>query len=83
MSISKILIDLCVIRQKLNDTFLDIVCSILVVKVLMEKKGVGLKINGTQSVRIRDGSVKFKNCSKQLFVLFAACAVFESILKGF
>ena len=82
MSLSRILIDLCVIRQKVNDTFGDIVCSILVVKVLMENKGVCLKINDTQSVKIRGGSVKFNNSFKQIAVMFTIFPRFESILKG-
>ena len=40
-----------------------------------------MKINGKQSVKLRSGSIKFKNCFKQLAVQFKIYADFESILK--
>ena len=49
----------------------------------MENKGVCLKINDTQSVKIRGGSVKFNNSFEQIAVMFTIFARFESILKGF
>ena len=50
---------------------------------LAEHKEVCLKINGKQSVKLRDGSIKFNNYSKQLVVLFKIYAEFEFLLKGF
>ena len=41
-----------------------------------------MKINGKQSVKLRNGSVKFKNCFKQLTVPFKIYSDFESVLKG-
>ena len=51
-------------------------------KVLEEHKKVCLKINGKQSVKLRSGSINFKNHSKQLAVPFKIYADSESILKG-
>ena len=41
-----------------------------------------LKINGKQNVKLRSGSIKFKNYFKQLAVPFKIYADFESLLKG-
>ena len=70
MSVSKILTDLCVIRQKIRikNTFADIVYNVLA--VLEEHKKVCLKVNGKESLKLKSGSIKFKNCSKQLSVPF-------------
>ena len=59
MSILKTLIDLCVIRQKIRikKTFADIVCNVLVVKILQEHKEIYLKINGKQSLKLISGSI--------------------------
>ena len=55
LSISRLLIDLCVIRQKIRikNTFAD-----MFYYVLQEYKKVCLKINGKQSVKLRSGSIK-------------------------
>ena len=51
-------------------------------KVLEEHQKVCLKINGKQSVKLKSGSIKFKNHFKQLAVPFKIYADFKSILKG-
>ena len=66
MSISKILTNICAIRQKIRikNTFSSIVCSVLVVKQSWRSaEKVCLKIAGKQSVKLRDGTIKFKNYS--------------------
>ena len=70
MSVSKILTDLCVIRQKIRikNTFADIVYNVLA--VLEEHKKVCLKVNGKESLKLKSGSIKFKNRFKQLSVPF-------------
>ena len=85
MHISKILIGLCAIRQKIRikTTFADIVYSILIVKKSSKiMKKVCLKINSKQSVNLRSGLIKFKNYFIQLAVPFKIYAVFKSALKG-
>ena len=52
-------------------------------RVLVEHKNTCMKINGKQCVKLRSGSIKFKNHFKQLAVSFRIYADFESILKGF
>ena len=49
--------------------------------VLQKHKKVCLKINGKQSIKLRSGSIKFKNYSKQLAAPFKIYADFESVLK--
>ena len=70
MSVSKVLTDLCVIRQKIRmkNTFSDIVYNVLA--VLEEHKKVCLKVNGKESLKLKSGSIKFKNWFKQLSVPF-------------
>ena len=51
-------------------------------KVLIEHKENCLIINGKQSVKLKSGSISFKNYFKQLPVLFKIYADFECILKG-
>ena len=51
-------------------------------KVLVDYKEVCLKINGKHTVKLRSGSIKFKNYFKQLFVPFKIYADFECSLKG-
>ena len=85
MHISKILIGLCAIRQKIRikTTFADIVYSILIVKKSCKiMKKMFLKINSKQSVNLRSGLIKFKNYFIQLAVPFKIYAVFKSALKG-
>ena len=50
-------------------------------KVLEEHKEVCLKISGEQTVKLRSGSIKFKNCFKQLAVPFTIYADFECNVK--
>ena len=50
-------------------------------KVLIEHKENCLIINGKQSVKLKSGSVSFKNYFKQLHVPFKIYADFECILK--
>ena len=51
-------------------------------KVLIEHKENCLMINGKQSVRLKSGSISFKNYFKQLSAPFKIYADFECILKG-
>ena len=83
-SISRILIDLCAIRQKIRiKTHFCKYCLACFSseKVLQEHKKVCLKINGKQSIKLRNGSIKFKNYFKQLALLFKKYADFEFVLK--
>ena len=69
MSISKILTDLCAIREKIK--IKKHFCRYCLQyfsseEVLIDHKKVCLKINGKQSVKLRSGSIKFKNSFKQL-----------------
>ena len=85
LSISKILTDLCAIRQKIRikNTFEDILYNFLVVKKSCKNiKKLFLKINGKRSVKLRSGSIKFKNHFKQLAVPFKIDTDFESVLKA-
>ena len=50
-------------------------------KLVIEHKNVYLKINGKQSVKLRNGSIKFRKYFKQLAVTFKIYADFESVLK--
>ena len=50
-------------------------------KVLQEHKETCLKINGKQTVKLKSGSIWFKNHFKQLVVPFKIYADFESISK--
>ena len=52
-------------------------------KVLQEHKENYLIINGKQSVKLRSGSIKFKNYFKQLAEPFKIYADFESLFKKF
>ena len=49
---------------------------------LVDYKEVCLKVNSKQSVKLRNGLIKFNKYSKQLAVLFKIYANFESVLKG-
>ena len=73
ISISNILIDLCVIRQKkrLKKHFCKYCLQYFSKeKILIEQKEICMKINGKQSAQLKRGSVKFKNYFKQLAVPF-------------
>ena len=50
-------------------------------KILQEHSKVCLKMNGKQSVKLKSGSIKFKNNFKQLAVPFMIYADFDSLLK--
>ena len=84
MSISKILTGLRAIRQKIRiKTLSHMLFTIFSSKkVLQEHKEICLVINGKQSVKLKSGSIKFKNHFKQLAVPFKIYADFKSILKG-
>ena len=85
MSILKIFIGLCSIRQKIGKKkqfrryCLQHFSS---EEVFMEHKEICLKVNGKQNVKSRNGSINFKNYSKQLAVTFKIYANFEYVLKG-
>ena len=51
-------------------------------KILIKHKENCLIINGKQNVKLKKGSIEFKNHFKQLAVPFKICADFESLLKG-
>ena len=51
-------------------------------KILIEHKENCLIMNGKQSVKLKSGSISFKNYFKQLPVPFKIYAVLECILKG-
>ena len=72
MSLSKILTDLCVIKQNINNNN-KYFCKCCLQffsseKVLTEQKETCLKINGKQTVKIKSGSIGFKNHFKQLVI---------------
>ena len=85
MCISKILTDLCAIKQKkrkINKYFCK--CCLQCFsseKVLIEHKENCLIISGKQSVKLKSGSISFKNYFKQLPVSFKIYPNFECILK--
>ena len=84
MPVSRILISLCVIRQKIRIkiSIADIVLRCFSrEKVLMEHKEVCLKLNGKQNAKLRSGSIKFQNYFKQLAVPFKIYIDFDSFFK--
>ena len=67
MSILKLLTDLCVTRQKnKNQKHFCKYClrCFSGERVFVEHKKICLKINGKQTVKLRSGSIKFKNYFK-------------------
>ena len=62
MSILKLLTDLCVTRQKNKNK--KHFCKYCGERVFVEHKEICLKINGKQTVKLRSGSIKFKNYFK-------------------
>ena len=95
MCISKILTDLCTIKQRIKIIFFPKCClqcfssentkkikKIDRTQILIEQKENCLIINGKQSVKLKSGSISFKKYFKQLPVLFKIYADFECILKG-
>ena len=76
--------DPCVIKQKIKikNILANVVYSVLIVKkFLIKHKENSLIINGKQSVKVKSGSISFKNYFKQLPVPFKIYADFECILK--
>ena len=66
--ISKILTDLCSIRQnvKIKNTYANIVYRGLgYERLLIEYRKICVEINGKQSVKLESGSIKFENYFKQ------------------
>ena len=51
-------------------------------RVLIEHNKIGLKVNGKQSVKLRNVSTKFNNYPNPLAAPFKIHADFESVLKG-
>ena len=51
-------------------------------KILIKHRGNCLITNGKQGIKLKSGSIGFKNYFKQLVVLFKICDDFESALKG-
>ena len=49
---------------------------------MIEHKETSLEINDQKTVKLRNGSIKFKSYLKQLAVPFKINADFESLLKG-
>ena len=85
MSILKILTDLCAIRQNISVKkyfFRYCLQCFSSERVLIKHKKNCLVINGKQSVKLKTGTIKFKNHFKQLAVPFKIYADFESVLKG-
>ena len=84
--ISKILTDLCVIKQKTKiENIVVYKCCLQCFsseKGLIKHKGNFLIINGKQSIKLKSGSIEFKNYFKQLTVPFKICDDFECLLKG-
>ena len=81
MFILKLLTDLCAIRQNVRKkTLPDVVYNILVVKEFKNKETC-LKINGKQTVKLRSGSIKFKNHFQRLAAPFRICPDFKCIVK--
>ena len=80
MYISKILTDLCAIKERIRikNKFANVVYNVLVVKKFGKNKKNCSIINGKQSVKLKSGSIYFK----QLPALFKIYADFECILKG-
>ena len=84
MCISKILIDLCLIKQKIRQE--NIFCKYCLQcfsskEILIEHRTDCLVINGKQNVKFKSGTIKFKSYFKQLTVPFKIYAGFECILK--
>ena len=85
MCISKTLTDLCAIKQYNKNKKYFCKCCLLCFsseKVLIEHKENCFIINGKQSVKLKSGSISFKNYFKQILAPFKIYADFECILKG-
>ena len=67
VSISKILTNLCSVRQnvKIKNIWRNCLQCFSSKRVFVEHKETCLKINGDKAVKLRSGSIKFKNqCNK-------------------
>ena len=58
---SKVLIDLCVLKQSVKEKTIYCLQCFSSERVLREHKKVCLIINGKQTFKLRSGSIKFKN----------------------
>ena len=77
--------DLCFTKQKIKTKKYFSKSSLQFVSsknVLTEHKEVCLSINGTESVKLEKGAIKFKNAFKQIQVPFKIYSDFECILKS-
>ena len=83
ISIAKILTDLYVIRQNVRLKNVDIIYNFFSSeRVLTEHKETCLKINVKQTLKLKSGSIKFKNYFKLLAVPFKIYADFECNIKA-
>ena len=74
--ISKTFTDACVMKQRIKTKKYFCKCCLQCFsseKILIEHKENCLIINGKQSVKLKSGSVCFKNYFKQLPVFFYLC----------
>ena len=83
MCISKTLTNLCAIKKNKNKKYFCKCClqCFSSEKVLIEHKENCLIINGKQNVKLKSGSISFKNYFKQLPAPFKIYTDFECILK--
>ena len=82
--ISKILTDLCVIKQKNKNKIYFCRCCLECFsseKILIKHKKNCLIINGKENVKLKSGSVGFKTYFIQLAVTFKLYADLECLLK--
>ena len=70
--------------KKTKHTFARVVCSVLKCSkyLLTEHKEVCLSIDGAQFVKLGKGTIKFKNCFKQIPVPFKTYADFGCSLES-
>ena len=71
-------------KTKTKNTFAKVICSVLSVKcvLLVKHKKLFLSINGAQSVRLEQGTIKFKSYFKQIPVQCKMYAEFECNLES-
>ena len=83
MCISKILTDLCLIKQKIRRKCFGKCClqCFSSEEILIDHRTDCLVINGKQGVKLKSDTIKFKNYFKQLPAPFKIYADFECILK--
>ena len=75
--------DLCLIKKYKGKKYFCKNClqCFRIEKILSEHKENCLVINGKQNVKLESGFISFKNCSKQIPVLFKIYPDFECILE--